>query len=170
MQQHDMYNPYAASVVEEDDIEFELAGPWQRINARVIDSLIFLIPISPILIGIALDNETMSIALSALGGLGILALFVYQLVIMAKYGQSIGKKAMKIRVITEDGDNPGFWRYVGLREFVFNIILSIIALIPFVGSFVNFGAQIACLVMLFLEKSNRRTLQDMLAKTLVVKV
>lgn len=171
---NDQHNPYAASVVENEDegAEFELAGPWQRIAARIIDTLVFAICFVPMGIGVAMSenkSDTAAIGVIALSFLALLVLGIYQMVIMSKHGHSIGKKAMKIKVVTEDGDNPGFWRYVGMREFLFNIILSIISFIPFIGPIANWGAQIACLVMLFLVDRDRRTLQDLLAKTLVVK-
>lgn len=170
---NDQHNPYAASVVENEDesAEFELAGPWQRIAARIIDTLVFAICFVPMGIGAAMaENKSDSaIGMVLLSSLALLVLGIYQLVIMSKHGHSIGKKAMKIKVVTEDGDNPGFWRYVGMREFLFNIILSIISLIPFIGPVASWGAQIACLVMLFLVDRDRRTLQDLLAKTYVVK-
>ena len=56
-----------------------------------------------------------------------------------------------------------------MREIVYNIILTVLGMIPFLGVLISIGAAIALLVMIFLDGNNRRTLQDMLAKTLGVK-
>ena len=75
---------------------------------------------------------------------------------------------MKIKVVNEDGDNPGFVGVVALREIVPNIILMVVGMIPLLGPIAQLGFWIACLVMLFLVDRDRRTLQDMIAKTYVV--
>ena len=104
-----------------------------------------------------------------ISGLLLLAYLIYQAVIMSRDGQSLGKKIMKIKVVDLDGYNPGFKGVVLMREIVFNIITSVLSLIPFLGVLVSFGVSIALLVMIFLDSNDRRTLQDMLAKTMVVK-
>ena len=80
----------------------------------------------------------------------------------------MGKRIMKIKVVNEDGDNPGFVGVVALREIVPNIILMVVGMIPLLGPIAQLGFWIACLVMLFLVDCDRRTLQDMIAKTYVV--
>ena len=87
---------------------------------------------------------------------------------MSKTGQSLGKRIMKIKVVNEDGDNPGFAGTVAMREIVPNLVLTVLGMIPFLGIIVQLGFWIACLVMLFLVDRDRRTLQDMIAKTYVV--
>ena len=99
----------------------------------------------------------------------LLAWGIYQAVLMSKTGQSLGKKLLGIKVVTLEGDNPGFVGTVLMREIVYNIILTVLGMIPFLGVLISIGAAIALLVMIFLDGNNRRTLQDMLAKTLVVK-
>lgn len=100
-----------------------------------------------------------------------IAFYIYQIVIMAKDGQSLGKKILGIRVITEDGENPGFVKYVLIREFLFYFLVIIV--LGFIGKTVAatvfWVCVIACVIMLFMENRNRQTLQDLLAKTLVIK-
>ena len=113
-------------------------------------------------------GATMLVTIIAVGA--FIGLLIYNLVIMSRDGQSIGKKILDIRVITEDGDNPGFVKYCLVREFAYNVIFFLIGMISkTLGDLLTVIASIACLVMLFMESRNRQTLQDLLAKTFVVK-
>ncbi|ORF14268.1 hypothetical protein BGI01_04205 [Snodgrassella alvi] len=112
--------------------------------------------------------------------------FILQLIMMSKAGQSIGKYLLKIKVIKLDGRNPGFVGTVLIREIMFYTISGIFSylLIEFYIYLLNvdmlavlilnpvYGYLIPlfCLVMLFRVDTNRRTLQDYLAKTIVIKV
>lgn len=211
-EQPQQYNPYAAPQTIEanqlasGEIEVELASPWQRIGAVVINWLlqvvVFIIAFA-LMFAFGMSFKTWfnsSDPSAALAGIGLflLVLFVafipfciWQIVWMSKYGQSVGKRVMKIRVLTLDGDNPGFFGTVFMREIVYNIILSVInfmvtfiagimfasinegttqTILQLIINLISIAPSIICLVMLFLEKNNRRTLQDYLAKTIVVRV
>lgn len=172
----DFRNVYdAPAEVDEDfEVEMELAMPRERILAYVINqaiSSVLMIPlIALFVIGLqAGDDGGMLIAGSGLLFLLFVAYGIYQIVIMSKHGQSIGKKIMKIKVVNEEGENPGFVGTVLVREIAFNFILMLFGLIPFIGNLIGFVVWIAMLVMLFMVERDRRTLQDMLAKTYVVK-
>nr|WP_051940519.1 RDD family protein [Stenoxybacter acetivorans] len=105
---------------------------------------------------------------------------------MSKYGQSIGKRIVGIKVIKSNGKNPGFVGNVLLRECVFYLIIgfvvSIIATVFFNGAdtdtivanlrtmiWLVYMPWLICFGMLYQTKIWRRTLQDYLAGTLVVK-
>ena len=92
---------------------------------------------------------------------------VWQIYWMTKYGQSIGKRLLKIRVIRTNGDNPGFAGNVLVREIVYKIIANFITVLT-----LGFGFIILLIVpfMVFNTNLHRRTLQDFLAGTIVVKV
>lgn len=92
---------------------------------------------------------------------------VWQICWMTKYGQSIGKRLLKIRVIRTNGDNPGFAGNVLVREIVYKIIANFITVLT-----LGFGFIILLIVpfMVFNTNLHRRTLQDFLAGTIVVKV
>lgn len=161
-----------AEVDEEFEVEAELADPGQRILAYLINQLITILLIVPfILIGVmsAKKSSDNIILFAGIGGLLLLIYGIYQIVIMSKDGQSLGKKIMKIKVVNEEGENPGFVGTVLVREIAFNVILSILGLVPFVGSFIGLIVWFVMLVMLFSVSKDRRTFQDMLAKTYVVK-
>ncbi len=162
----------------------ELASPWKRIGAFLINQILSVLVAIPMYVSMwpllisTLDNQMPSgidedAISSMMGGVGIsailgLILLVLQIVFMVKDGQSIGKKLLKIKVVTLNGENPGFVGYVLLREFVFWLLVSLVGIIPLLGLLAQLGVYIALLVMIFLEQNNRSTLQDMLAKTLVV--
>ena len=116
----------------------------------------------------AIEPSGFALGMIGLGSILILAYLIFQAVLMSKTGQSLGKRIMKIKVVNEDGDNPGFAGTVAMREIVPNLVLTVLGMIPFLGIIVQLGFWIACLVMLFLVDRDRRTLQDMIAKTYVV--
>ncbi|MDO1509740.1 MULTISPECIES: RDD family protein [unclassified Neisseria] len=122
-----------------------------------------------------------------LGGLLVLLVYVViQAWYMSRDGQSLGKKILNIRLLKTDGSNPGFWGAVLLREVAFNIMLTIGALIAgyLLALLFGSGGEIAdviantislivwlvCFVMLFNRSKDRRTLQDYLADTVVVRL
>lgn len=92
---------------------------------------------------------------------------IWQICWMTKYGQSIGKRLLKIRVIRTNGDNPGFIHNILIREIVYGFIASIISMMT-----LGFGTLIFLFIpcMVFATSWHRRTLQDFLADTIVVKV
>ena len=92
---------------------------------------------------------------------------IWQIYWMTKYGQSIGKRLLKIRVIRTNGDNAGFIHNILLREVVYGVIASIVSIMT-----LGFGTLIFLFIpcMVFATSWHRRTLQDFLADTIVVKV
>ncbi len=78
----------------------------------------------------------------------------YYVFYQEKYGQTIGKKAMGMKVVTEDGKTPDKVTFL-LREIVGKFISAIILMIGF---------------FMILWDPKRQGLHDKLAKTYVVKV
>ena len=100
----------------------------------------------------------------------MLAYVVGQAMLMANSGQSLGKRIMGIRVISEDGSEPGLVQYLLLREAAILLPLAILLkFLPLIGGMLSLVAASACILMMFMEDGNRRTGQDMLAKTLVIR-
>ena len=184
----DLNNVYQSTQVDyepEGADEMELASPGKRIAAYLINGLIGSVAYIPMIWGAmsmsgsyaaAMDPENpvqmepsgFAMGMIGLGSVLILAYLIFQAVLMSKTGQSLGKRIMKIKVVNEDGDNPGFAGTVAMREIVPNLVLTVVGMIPFLGIIAQLGFWIACLVMLFLVDRDRRTLQDMIAKTYVV--
>ena len=76
-----------------------------------------------------------------------------------KYGQTIGKKWLGIKVVRKDGSRAGFARIFWLRNFV-NFIIAFIPLI---------GALFSLIDPLFIFGGERRCVHDLIADTIVVK-
>ncbi|KDN13550.1 putative integral membrane protein [Snodgrassella communis] len=172
-------------------VEVELASPWNRISAYIINNLLLtlvaFIGCIPafIFVKFVLQSESENIIVISLIiciSISLLVYAIFQFIQMSKTGQSFGKRLMGIKVIGIDGQNPGFVGTVLLREGVFNIInkiISVIVVFIFVHLF-NFPEIAAeflftyllpfiCLIMLFRKSTNQRTLQDYLARTIVIK-
>ena len=115
---------------------FGLAGRGDRFLAAIVDGVIYLVPYILIF---AFDP--------VIGGLLLLAVFVYQIVLLTKDGQTVGKKAWGIRIVRmQTGANGGF---------VTNALLRLIPLYGLVD-------------ILFIFRSDRRCIHDMIAGTQVV--
>ena len=208
----DLNNIYHSTQVEvaaaiDDSNELTLATAVQRIVAWLINRVIevvLMIPAFGLIIvlliksGGKLDDidNMQTVYASLFWGIGLVMLLylvygVVQVYYMSKFGQSIGKKLMKIRVVRENGDVAGFVHNVLLREFVYGLICSVIMMVLMGIFFAVFGLEansgvamvvdallqivsylptIICFIMLFMESRQRQTLQDMLAKTYVVQV
>ena len=93
---------------------------------------------------------------------------------------------MNIRVLRTNGRNPGFWGTVVMREVVYNLLVgvgtSIIGYLAVlltgaaaeavedIANLLSLLVTLVCVVMLFNLKKDRRTIQDYLANTVVVKL
>lgn len=122
-----------------------------RLVAKIIDSFIaFLV----VIIAVLFSFITMELYYVVLG-LGMLALLGYQVYLLSKNGQTIGKKIMKIKVVRlETGENGGFIPNCLLRAGVNNVL----SLIPLYG--------LVDVLLIFSE--SKRCIHDKLAGTIVV--
>lgn len=177
--------------------KLELASPADRLSAVVINHVIgyiisapfyyyYIVSIFKFKFAVTMDSEELEplnpvtnqfihdwINLPQtriLIGFTVVASIIYavwQTCWMTKYGQSIGKRLLKIRVIRTNGSNPGFVGNVLVREIVYNVIANFITVLT-----LGFGFIILLIVpfMVFNTNLHRRTLQDFLAGTIVVKV
>ena len=93
------------------------------------------------------------------GVLGALVVLAIDLTLLARNGQTIGKKLLGIKVVRVDGSPVSLYR-VFLLRYVCNTLLT---LIPFFGSLYSL---VDCL-MIFSE--SRRTVHDRIADTIVIK-
>jgi uncharacterized RDD family membrane protein YckC len=160
-------NPYAtprAPVVRPDYPETSgteaLASRGARLAASLIDGLAAVVILLPALAAIFFvgDNSSLSstgIAFAALSGIGFLGFAVYQLSMLLREGQTLGKRAMNIRIVNySDGEIPSPGRLLLMRYFV-NSLLGNIPLYTFLD-------------VLFIFGSERRCIHDYLAGTKVV--
>ncbi|MFF7235982.1 RDD family protein [Streptomyces collinus] len=72
----------------------------QRFLGTLVDGLVFVVPYILVLVG---RNNA---ALSAIGGLAIIAIAIWQLIQEGRTGQTIGKKALGIRLVKEATGQP----------------------------------------------------------------
>ena len=147
----------------------ELAGRGSRIGAVIIDSIIII----PAFIGIAMitgfwdeifPRLANGIPLSLKENL-IMFLVGQSVFLMlngsflANYGQTIGKKLMKIKIVDMEGNNLGLIKLYSLRYLAF----SLLSQIPVAGGLISL------LNILFVFGKERRCLHDRLAGTQVIK-
>ena len=121
------------------------ASRVSRLGASVIDGLIagagFLVLIY---------------ILPTLGLLVLLAIIAVQMILLTRDGQSLGKKALNIRIVVyRTGENGGFVPNVLLRT----IVNGLIGIIPLYG----------VIDILFIFRRDRRCIHDLIAGTVVVR-
>jgi uncharacterized RDD family membrane protein YckC/predicted RNA-binding Zn-ribbon protein involved in translation (DUF1610 family) len=142
-----------------------LASPWIRLGAALLDGLVAFGIVVPGLIilfaGMGPREEMSPISIFGLMWIivGILALVIYQWVLLSTKGQTIGKRWLKIRIVRYDDGGPvGFGKAVALRSWVPGLIGNI----PMVGPFFSLADP------LFIFSAERRCLHDLIAGTKVV--
>lgn len=140
-----------------------MSGPpaslGDRFLARLIDAgVILALLIVPALLSSALKSSAsfLSIMLSLVS---VVILFGYEFVLIAKYGQTIGKRVMKVRVVTSDGGQIPRWARAAGRTFV----PSLIGMATF-----GTGGLLFNLSPLFDDSPWKRGWYDKLAGTVVI--
>ncbi len=164
-------NPYAPPRAEVRDIPtgvHEPAGRGLRFVGFILDSLIgWAMIYLPITVGAAVVGVRPGTTPQAilgqpaflvgfgLGLIGFVAWCAITIVFVHRYGQTIGKRLLAIKVVRSDGTRASLGRIFWLRNFV-NALLSVIPLYFFVDSLMIFGDR-------------RQCLHDMIADTVVVR-
>jgi uncharacterized RDD family membrane protein YckC len=97
---------------------------------------------------------------AAVAALGLFVLAGFQIFYLNRDGQTLGKKIMRIIIITEDTeDNPGFVKIVILRT----LLIAFLQGIPVAGS------VFALVDLLFIFREDRRCIHDLIAGTKVAR-
>jgi uncharacterized RDD family membrane protein YckC len=159
-------NVYAPPEARVDDVipegEHELASRLSRFGAQFLDGLsIGLIAFAFGLVanfaGYKMDNPLLfQIVISVLALLCFLGINGY---FLAKDGQTLGKKALGIRIVRSDGGQATFGRILGLRY----APVWLVSMIPILGGVV------ALVDVLFIFRESRKCLHDNIADTIVVR-
>lgn len=146
------------STAQNIDIDYEVAGLGERIAARCIDLAGFVVLyFLAVIIGLAA-----SISQSAVGFIIVMIIFgvafvFYDLLCeLFMNGQTFGKRALKIKVISLDGTQPTFGQYI-LRW-----------LFRMVDFGFPFGWGVVALISVAVTKNHQRV-GDILAKTTLIK-
>ena len=151
-------------------LQLDMASIGSRFTALIIDWLVLMVPILIMIFAVFVpigllssgmpgsDGEELPAALAIFGNifvsLGVAAIYIlYEGLMLASGGQTIGKKAMKIKVVTAEGGEitkAQAWGRVAARQ-----ILSIVPCLGLIDNLVAFGQE-------------RTAIHDMMAKTRVV--
>lgn len=136
------------------DIDYEVAGLGERILARLIDMGVFAVLAIASLVANNWLQTTMIKGFPLIMILCFLLYIFYDLICEAFFnGQSVGKRIMKIKVISLDGSRPSLGQY--LMRWIFRIVDFVITM--------QVGALIA---VIFTEKKQR--IGDLVAGTAMV--
>jgi uncharacterized RDD family membrane protein YckC len=124
---------------------WELSGWWRRVGASFIDGMVLWIPLTAIFAIIDSDtvdptkNTTTSLDLVQVL-VGAVVTAVYFMVVMTAWnGQTVGKRALEIRVVREDGQpmDPKFAFY--RQTLVIGVLFSWLALLLlYIPTFFNY--------------------------------
>jgi len=101
---------------------------WRRLVAGIIDGLVFL-PLT--MVGMWVTYNAASIPLSAFAAWHAASSFIYfaySIILHGKYGQTLGKMAMKVRVMDVSEARPITYRQAVLRD-IFPLVATL-ALLP----------------------------------------
>lgn len=141
------------------DAQSPLADPGSRLMAAALDALIAGAPHLLLLpLGVALSSAALIHAAVWMGWLAAGVLFVVDLVLLSRYGQTIGKRLVGLRIVRTDGSRASLGRLFWIRS----VLPGVIAMIPILG----WVFELFDLGMIFGEE--RRTLHDRMADTIVV--
>lgn len=161
------YREYQSDDLPQSQPASELASPWARLAAVIIDGLIYAAVVIVFVIITALtsspgqSDEEFPLALILAAAVAVIVLFIIQMVLLGTRGQTIGKIVMNIRIVdVQTGDHPGWTRLVLLRAIVNGILTSI----PFLG-FIYFLVD-----SLFIFRPDHRTIHDLYSGTRVDKL
>jgi uncharacterized RDD family membrane protein YckC len=168
------YAPPKSAVADiADEKGAQLASRIARLAAVTLDGLLGFSGFAPAYvqnfaqIARAAGNNPLSVWVSLaktggwfyLGASVALIVLIIDLILLARNGQTIGKKLLGIKVVRVDGTPVTLFRVFFLR-YVCNTFLS---LIPLLGSIYGLADSL----MIFGEK--RRTIHDYIADTIVIK-
>ena len=141
-----------------------LASPWKRLGAALIDGLVVMIIFLSImsLTGVlqqTLNGQplTLNQQIAFFVG-GWIVFLIWNGYLLYHKGQTIGKVVTKIRIVDQNGNVPSFGKLIGLRYFV----PGLVAQIPLVGGLLSI------VDVLFIFGQDHRCLHDHLAGTWVI--
>lgn len=158
----------AAPPVPAASVGTPLASRWARLGAQIIDGLIGFFCALP---GLGLlfaagafshpdaPNPGLLIAGVVTICALVLALVIFQIYLLSTRGQTLGKKALNIRIVNfDDEGNPGFVKAFLLRAFVNGVI----------GAVPVIGPLYSLVDLCFIFREDKRCIHDLIASTKVV--
>jgi len=148
-------------------IENELASPWIRLVATIVDTIIMMIFIIPIQIAMGIFDgfpehmvepdffTTITVLIASL--------LVYTIIngyTLHRNGQTLGKLIFKIKIVRTDFSKVTLSRIIFIR----NVPMSLITQIPYVGMVIGVFVD-----PLLIFRKSRKCLHDNIADTVVIK-
>ncbi len=140
------------------------ASRWKRLGGALIDSLISLVIILPFMLATGmlqrgLSGDGMTIGQQAsFFAVGWVVFFILNGYLLFNRGQTIGKVAVKTKIVDLNGNLPNFGKLVVFRY----LIIGLICQIPLVGGFAG------VVNVLFIFGKEHRCLHDYIAGTRVI--
>ena len=116
----------ASALAGRPEERFEFAGWGQRVAAYLLDVLVLFVFLIVVGIGIAI-HEALGVVLVVIW-IAAMLLGYWVLFEGSESGQTLGKRALGIRVLDDRGGRAGYGRAFGR-----NIVARVIGLFPFVG-------------------------------------
>ncbi|CAM3098801.1 RDD family protein [Vibrio rarus] len=151
---------------EIQDNPYLLASRWSRVGAAIIDSVVLGIVMLPLAYftggfdGLA-ESPPVEPSFSYQLIMALLGFSLYCVVnwkLLGQSGQTVGKKAMKIKVVNLDGSQAKVQDLV-FKRYAFMVFISYVPIVGGILSLIN-------LVMIFGKQ--KRALHDRVAKTRVI--
>ena len=158
--------PEAELIVDEGVSEAVLASRWSRLGAALLDTLLLTIIVFSVMyiIGwfdIIMQGEELNLTQNLLLGLlGIVCFAVVNFKLLESAGQTIGKKALGIKIVAIDGKKALMSNHM-LKRYCLYFLPNQVP----VG-----GAAFQLINLLFIFGANKQCLHDVIAKTKVVVV
>jgi uncharacterized RDD family membrane protein YckC len=144
-----------------------LASLSDRLAAALIDILIVGVPIFSLVMIFFGFNRILEIAKENILVYTLIMLIVGQIFYLAingwllyKYGQTVGKKFLEVKIVDLNNNLPELYRSYGLRYFV----PALFPLFPFLGGLLSLAD------ILFIFRKDRRCIHDHIASTKVITV
>jgi uncharacterized RDD family membrane protein YckC len=168
MDNQNIYAPPLSELESSKDqkLGHELASRWSRLGGSLIDSIISIVAIFPVMYFTGTWEQAMNGGIPIfetvlLGIYGVLVFLALNGYLLAKHGQTIGKKITGTRIVSIHSNtilplgNVLFLRYLPL---------TIASYIPVAGQF------IVTIDSLFIFRESKQCIHDQIASTKVVKV
>ncbi len=160
-------NPYSApdsNLNQQPVVQgVELASYGQRFLAALIDGLLLMVIVLPIWFMFAFSSvmagkEPSTAVTMGMGLLSMVAYIVLNFHFLNKSGQTIGKKAMGIRVVELDNNKPSVQTLI-VKRYLPTALVSMVPVVGWIFSLVD---------ILFIFREDRRCVHDLIAGTKVV--
>jgi uncharacterized RDD family membrane protein YckC len=169
------FRPPSAPLADAPECAFQLADRSARLGAKLLDwfTLFGVVLVVGVLAALTLPAVAtllghgglraaglLELAPGLVVALGPLCLVVWNSVWLHRYGQTIGKRVARIRIVRSDGQRASLGRIFGLRYLPMTLLTMIPAL----------GLLIALADCLLIFRDSRKCLHDQWADTMVIKV